>query len=257
MASPQCEDGYTRIANELLDAMCRLSLSQSDWKVLHSIIRKTYGWNQKADWISGSQLAQMTGLNRTQVCRCLKRLLDHNVILRDGRLTGVQKDYTLWQNVARIDNNRNVAYSGNTIAQTGNVLLPKLLHTKDTKTLLQKTAIAPIQRIHEADHPAIDVYAELTGKRPRRGTLQRDAIVRTVTDRPEAVQRWRGAIEAWLLCDNKATNVQGMLDWFQTGKRDNRTRPAEPTKEQSDTQSAEKMNRKWEVWNAQHPVKTS
>ena len=99
VAKPQCENGYTRIANELLDAFCKLHLSGNQWMVLHTIIRKTYGWNKKEDWITGTQIAQITGLRRQRVYEALKALQARRVILRDGKLVGIQKDYTFWLDV--------------------------------------------------------------------------------------------------------------------------------------------------------------
>ncbi len=258
MASPQVEDGYTRIANELLDAMCALRLNGQQWRVLMTIIRQTYGWHQKTDWISGSQIAQMTGLHRAHVCRALKALLQARVILREGRRVGVQKDYTAWQNVTQsgncypIEQQKNVTQLGNTVTQSGNKMLPNQVHTKDKRNYTKdRDARAQFQKPRDADHPAIDVFAELTGKRPRKGTLQRDAIVRTVTDNPRSVQNWRDAVTAWLLCDNKPTNVNGMLDWYKSGKRDNRAR-TEPSKQQTDQEEADRIQRKLEQWERQN-----
>lgn len=228
MASPQVEDGYTKIANELLDAMCRVQLSGQQWKVLHAIIRKTYGWNQKADWISGSQIAQMTGLNRIDVCQALHVLRQRRIILRDHKLTGVQKDYAMWLdvtqtgNVTQMGNTNTVTETGNTVTEIGNKMLPKQAHTKDTKTPIQKKERATQ---FSNDHPAVSIFAELTGKRPKHGTLQYIRIAETVTDAPDKLDKWREAVDAWLGNGNKDTNVYGMLDWFKSGRRDCRRIP--------------------------------
>lgn len=50
-----------------------------------------------------------------------------------------------------------------------------------------------------------------------KGTLWRE-ICANVTD----VDQWRAAIHAWHLCGNSTRNVAGMLDWYRTGRRDNR-----------------------------------
>ena len=55
--------------------------------------------NKKKDWITGTQIAQMTGLRRQRVYEALKVLQARRIILRDGRLTGIQKDYTIWLDV--------------------------------------------------------------------------------------------------------------------------------------------------------------
>ena len=46
-ASPQLEDGYTRIANELIEALMRTNLSAYQSRVLWAIWRKTYGFNKR------------------------------------------------------------------------------------------------------------------------------------------------------------------------------------------------------------------
>jgi len=50
-ASPQIENGYTRIANELLEAMARINLTPTEWKILMVIIRNTYGYHKKEERI--------------------------------------------------------------------------------------------------------------------------------------------------------------------------------------------------------------
>ena len=47
IASPQVEDGHTRIANELLEAMCRAGFSARQWAVVMAVVRKTYGYGKR------------------------------------------------------------------------------------------------------------------------------------------------------------------------------------------------------------------
>ena len=100
MASPQCEDGYTRIANELLEALCRAKLTLYEWRVLMAIIRFTYGYNRKVDQISVRQLSRITSINYRLVYRALKSLEKKNMIhiskKRNRLILGIQKDYENW-----------------------------------------------------------------------------------------------------------------------------------------------------------------
>jgi len=80
MANPQKEDGYTAIANEIMEALCRSSPGGSEGQVLWAIIRKTYGWHKKADRISISQLSEMTGVSRRMVIYAIKNLEAKNMI---------------------------------------------------------------------------------------------------------------------------------------------------------------------------------
>ena len=68
-ASPQVEDGYTRISNELLGALVLADLTKQQWEVVMAVARKTYGFNKTTDDIALSQLAAMTVGDRSNLKR--------------------------------------------------------------------------------------------------------------------------------------------------------------------------------------------
>ncbi len=92
MANPQLEDGHTKIANEIMDALCRFRIPGEIRLVLDSIIRKTYGWHKKSDDISNSQLCEATGLKKGNVSRSLSKLITHNLVVRTDNCLALQKD---------------------------------------------------------------------------------------------------------------------------------------------------------------------
>lgn len=96
MASPQLENGHTRIANELLEALARAQLSAREFRCLLAIARETYGWSVKAKPISAGHVARMTGLQRTKAARALERLKEMNVLSNGASGLGLQKDYEAW-----------------------------------------------------------------------------------------------------------------------------------------------------------------
>ena len=97
MASPQVENGHTRIANEILEALVKRRLSPNEWRVVVFIIRKTYGWHKKIDRIAISQIALGTNIAKPNICRTIKSLRRKNLIIRpDNRHVGFQKDHTAW-----------------------------------------------------------------------------------------------------------------------------------------------------------------
>ena len=103
MASPQHEDGYTRIANEIMEALARFRIPGEARQMLDVIIRKTYGFNKIKDRISTSQLMAATGLRRGLIHRVRKRLLLSNLITVyknvDSQILSYsfQKDYEKWK----------------------------------------------------------------------------------------------------------------------------------------------------------------
>ena len=100
MAKPQKENGYTPIANELLEKLARVSLSPNQWQVLMVIFRKTYGFHKKVDYIANFQIGELTGLGKTVVSRVLHNLADRNLITRKKKIIGFQKDWEKWQQLA-------------------------------------------------------------------------------------------------------------------------------------------------------------
>lgn len=80
MASPQKEDGYTAIANEIMEALSRYRIPGEQMQCLLFILRKTYGFNKKWDAISNSQFTKATGLDKSSVCRAINGLIDKNIV---------------------------------------------------------------------------------------------------------------------------------------------------------------------------------
>jgi len=98
MANPQLEDGYTQIANEILESLMRIQLAPNEWSVLICIIRRTYGFRKKVDYIANFQIMQCTGLRKDTVSRALRRLKAQGLITKIGKVVGFNKDWESWQN---------------------------------------------------------------------------------------------------------------------------------------------------------------
>ena len=49
MASPQCENGHVRIADELYEAILKADFSKRELLVVLTVIRKTYGYRKTMD----------------------------------------------------------------------------------------------------------------------------------------------------------------------------------------------------------------
>lgn len=96
MVSPQIENGHLDIANELVDALMKTQLSGYQSRFLWALWRKTYSWHKKEDWISDSQLIEMTGLRKQHIWRTKQELIKRNIVTKNGYKIAFQKDYMLW-----------------------------------------------------------------------------------------------------------------------------------------------------------------
>lgn len=129
MASPQIENGYTKIANELLDALCAVSLSGHEWNVVNAIIRKTYGYNKKEDWVTNTQIMKLTGQTQQKVSQAKRKLVEKNIVTENGNKISLNKDYEKWVELPK---------TVTRVTENGNKQLPKTVNTKDNIKTITK-----------------------------------------------------------------------------------------------------------------------
>jgi phage replication O-like protein O len=100
MSTPQIEEGFTMIANQLMEAILAGGFSQRELLVLLTIMRKTYGFKKTEDDMSASQIGDLCSLARPHVTATLNQLAQRNVITkragRFGSIVGIQKDHRKW-----------------------------------------------------------------------------------------------------------------------------------------------------------------
>ena len=91
-------NGYTRIANELIEQLCRVDLSGRQFRVVNAIIRKTYGYRKKQDWITASQIAEEMEYDgaTTNINADIRTLRNRNILFLDGRKIGVNTSLSDW-----------------------------------------------------------------------------------------------------------------------------------------------------------------
>lgn len=96
MASPQTENGYTRIANELIEEMAKQSWSGCDFRVMLTVMRRTYGFGKTTDDFTITQMQRWTGLSRSVVCRTLKRLVTKRSLVKTKNGYAINKNWEQW-----------------------------------------------------------------------------------------------------------------------------------------------------------------
>ena len=103
MSNPQLEDGYTRIANELLEQIAMARFSSSEYSILIFIIRQTYGYGHKTRYMTASYIAEgLKTIPYSTVEKVLPNLKSRNVIIqkinKSGKVEiGINKDFRNWQ----------------------------------------------------------------------------------------------------------------------------------------------------------------
>lgn len=140
-ANPQKEDGHVDIANEIVEALAKIHLSSYESQVLWAIFRKTYGWHKKEDWITNTQISNMTGIAETHISRTIKILIKKNLIIKTGKKLAFQKDYDQWEKLPKgvtSHHKKKLPKGVSEVTKGGKKKLPKGVDTKETKETLTK-----------------------------------------------------------------------------------------------------------------------
>ncbi len=87
MVNPQVENGFIKIAtgnseNDVLMALIKASLSGTEYQLILTILRKTWGFHKKKDWISLTQFEKITGKSRTIIWKSIKKLYNKRIIVK-------------------------------------------------------------------------------------------------------------------------------------------------------------------------------
>lgn len=136
------DDGFTRIANELLEAVMRAGLSQHQLLVFMAVMRKTYGFNKKSDWVSNEQISVLTGILPHKCSAAKSALVKRGILTQTGRVIGINKAVSEWSSLP-IKGTEKKPYlkkvtlpeSGKkSLPESGNAYYPNQVNTKDKHT---------------------------------------------------------------------------------------------------------------------------
>ena len=108
MASPQTENGFTRIANELLEAIIRTKMNGTQYSIVLAVIRATYGYQKKSRELGLAFFAVSTKHNKRKIGIEINKLIQRNILtvetesrLGHSRELKLNKDYESWINEER------------------------------------------------------------------------------------------------------------------------------------------------------------
>ncbi|HBY8809052.1 replication protein [Klebsiella pneumoniae] len=162
------DDGFTRIANELLEAVMRAGLSQHQLLVFMAVMRKTYGFNKKYDWVSNEQLSELTGILPHKCSAAKSVLVKRGILTQTGRVIGINKAVSEWSSLPVKGTEKEPYLKKVTLPESGKKSLPesgkayypnqvntKDKHTKDNKDNINNPPKSP--RAVSFDAPAVQL----------------------------------------------------------------------------------------------------
>lgn len=155
--TPQVENGYTRIAsgnekNDVLMALVKHRLNATQYQIILLVIRKTWGYNKKEDWISLTQFENYLSKSRPAITNEIKELVKNNILVKKSypgirALYSVNKEFNQWKQLGKKTLLGKKTYT--TSKENLLSLVKKTLPTKDnitkdniqyTKNVVKKTS---------------------------------------------------------------------------------------------------------------------
>lgn len=104
MAKPQLRNGYTPIANELLEAIYKTNFTSTELKIIFLVMRCTYGFSRKEYTLSLSYIANGIGVSKRYVSSSVGKLIEDNVLQvvkehtdTQSRILKLNKNYEEWR----------------------------------------------------------------------------------------------------------------------------------------------------------------
>lgn len=102
MADVQLENGYTKVANAIMEALIKTNMSPYESSITWAVVRLTYGWNKVWTVITYEDFREYTQITQNwHIWRTVRRLQQRNIIemrIRqfNFREYSLQKNYETW-----------------------------------------------------------------------------------------------------------------------------------------------------------------
>ncbi|ECF6351579.1 replication protein [Salmonella enterica] len=151
----ELDDGYTRTANTLLEAVMLSGLTQHQLLIVMAVWRKTYGYNKKIDWIGNEQFAELTGMAPTKCSTAKNELIRMGVLTQVGRQVGLNKNISEWKTKVNGFGKTFTRSVKLTFTKSVKTNLPNQSNTKDNiqKTINTNTPLPPKGGCDEGSKP--------------------------------------------------------------------------------------------------------
>ena len=106
MTNVQPENGFTRVANELLEVVAYQKFNGTQSRIILTLWRYTYGFSRKEHDLSLTFISKATGIHKQQVKKEMDKLIEKKVILvteestyNTSRKIKFNKDYSQWKDL--------------------------------------------------------------------------------------------------------------------------------------------------------------
>jgi phage replication O-like protein O len=160
LANVQLENGYTRIANELLDVVIKTPFIATHLKIVLVCWRYMYGFNRKEAELSETFISKATGISKRYISKEMKALIDAKIVkvvtestYTAARIISFNKNYEQWEyrtTVPQVNHSSTVEsqYSTTVEPQFNTTVEPQFhQETKTIKKTIKKDIYIKVQHL--------------------------------------------------------------------------------------------------------------
>lgn len=215
MASPQKENGFTAIANEILEQIAMVQLNGTQRRIIDIIWRYTYGFGRKDHALSESFIAKATDIHKKQVQRELNELVDMKFILvvkeasfSSSRVLKFNKDYDSWQVTKKIPGNQKDTHTGSgLVTYTGSGLVTQERKLKENNKEIFSAFFESIWAL----------YPNKKGKGQISDAQKKKLQKIGIEEITRCIERYKQSKEEWKQWQNGSTFFNsGYIDYLDT-----------------------------------------
>ena len=167
--SPQVENGYTRIANELMEILAKLSLNGTQYKIILVVFRYTYGFQRKNHELSLTFISKATGSHKVVIQREVANLIKMNILTEisaptfsKGRVIGFNKDYSSWELTNQLTGNQ---LDNHTVNQSVNSTVNQSVNQERKKENLKESIVDEVVKLYKDKLSKLPQPIKITAKR--------------------------------------------------------------------------------------------
>ena len=169
MNGPQVENGYTRVANEIMEILPQAGFNGTQFSILLIVFRYTYGFQRKNHELSLTFISQATNLHKVMIQREVAKLIKMKVLtevsaptFKKGRVIAFNKDYSSWELTKEITLNE---IDNHTVNELDNSTVNELVNQERKKENIKETSIDEVVDLYKEKLSMLSQPIKITTKR--------------------------------------------------------------------------------------------
>lgn len=149
-------DGYfTPVENEILDFLPLIGLTKRELEFAIVGIRLLNGFGKEKDKISLSQFKILTGVDKGNGSRVVKRLIKKKIFYKDGSTIGINRDFKQWAGVANLTTCKGLPIYIKKVVNSYNKRVANLAPSKETSKETIKRKVLSKKRTREENEDLV------------------------------------------------------------------------------------------------------